>query len=359
MRSVVRAVCVALVAVTVAACAGKRIGKPVVWPSAPEKARIRFVTAFRHTIDLDTSGWARFKRGLFGGSNDPALAQPMGLAISDDGRRLYITDYGQSAVFVANFSAKTLKRFAPDEPMGRAFAIALDAEENVYVTDSSGKEVVVYSRRGEKLRTIGKGDFERPTGIALDRKRGLLYVADSASLRSENHRVKVYKLDGTFVRDLGPPGGLPGGRGEGDGQFYFPTYLALDGDGNLHVADTMNFRIQVFGPDGQFIRKYGENGDGPGYFARIKGMAFDSFGNLYVVDGGHANVQIFNRDFAVLMFFGGYAKRVEYFDVPSGIAIDPRTNRIYVCNEFISRINVYELINTTAEDSYAKPTATR
>jgi hypothetical protein len=52
-----------------------------------------------------------------------------------------------------------------------------------------------------------------------------------------------------------------------------------------------------------------------------------------------------------LMFFGGYAQKLEYFDVPSGIAIDPRRNRIYVCNEFVARINVYELINTTADDS--------
>jgi DNA-binding beta-propeller fold protein YncE len=65
-------------------------------------------------------------------------------------------------------------------------------------------------------------------------------------------------------------------------------------------------------------------------------------------------VQLFNSRFQPLMFFGGYAQKLEYFDIPSGIAIDPRTNRIYVCNEFIARVNVYELVNTAAEDSFPK-----
>jgi len=113
----------------------------------------------------------------------------------------------------------------------------------------------------------------------------------------------------------------------------------------------MNFRIQVFDRDGNFLMKYGEHGDSPGSFARIKGLAFDSFGNLYVADGQHSVVQIFNRDFDPLLFFGGFAPVLEYFDIPSCVAIDPRINRIYVCNEHNARVNVYDLLNTSAEDS--------
>jgi DNA-binding beta-propeller fold protein YncE len=181
-------------------------------------------------------------------------------------------------------------------------------------------------------------------------------VADSARHGSDKHRVLAYDLDGHKLRELGPKEGAPG-RGNGDGQFYFPSYVSVDRNGMVYVGDTMNFRIQVFGPDGKFARKFGEGGDGPGTFQRIKGLAFDSFGNLYVVDGGHANVQLFNKDFQVLMFFGGSAPKLEYFDVPSGIAIDPKTNRIYVCNEYLARVNVYELVNTSETDSISPPEA--
>jgi len=280
----------------------------------------------------------------------------MGVAISDDGERLYIADFGMSHVFVANLKAKTLRLFAPDEPMGKPINVALDSVENVYVSDSPGGMIRVFSPKGEPLKILGAKQLERPTGIAIDRQRKLLYVSDSASAKSENHRVRVFDLEGKWLRDLGAKEGQPS-RGEGDGQWRFPGYVALNRDGDVYVADTMNFRIQVFDPTGKFLRKYGEAGDGPGSFARIKGLAFDRFGNLYVVDGDHSNVQLFNKDFTLLMFFGGYARKLEYFDIPSGIAIEPKAGLIYVCNEFISRINVYELINTNAEDSASPPPA--
>jgi DNA-binding beta-propeller fold protein YncE len=332
-----------------ASCAPSRVGRPVVWPDPPEKPRIRFLTAFRGTADLDNSAWAKLRRGVFGGEADPNLAQPMALAVSDDGKRLYIADHGIGHVMVADFDDRAVSIFAGDEPKGKPFAVALDDKENVYVSDSAGKQVIVFSRRGDRLRSFGSKDLERPTGVAVDRARGLVYVSDSSTRLSDRHRVLVYSLEGKLLRQLGPTGGSP--KGDGDGQFYFPTYLAVAPDGRVYVADTLNFRVQEFSPEGQFLRKFGENGDTVGTFSRLKGLALDGFGNLYVVDGGHSNVQIFNRDFAPLMFFGGYAQKLEYFDVPSGIAIDPKTNRIYVCNEFIARINVYELINTTAADS--------
>jgi DNA-binding beta-propeller fold protein YncE len=338
-----------LVGVLAVSCASPRARAPVVWPSPPDPPRVRFVTAFRNGADLDDSRWASFKRALFGGGNDVQLRQPMGLALSDDGTRLYIADYGLGHVVVADLRERSLAVFAVDEPMGKPFAVALDADENLYVSNSAGHEVLVFSRRGDRLLSIGQRDLERPTGVAVDRQRRLLYVADSASRLSDKHRVLVFDLGGKLLGQLGSTQGAT--KGDGDGQFYFPTYLALDSAGNLHVADTMNFRIQKFDPQGRFLAKFGENGDTAGHFSRLKGLAFDAFGNLYVVDGGHSNVQLFNTRFEPLMFFGGYAQKLEYFDIPSGIAIDPRTNSIYVCNEFIARINVYELFNTTAEDS--------
>ena len=338
-------------------CAATTIGNPVVWPDPPEKPRIRFVTAFRTGDDLDTSGWAHFRRSLFGNSS-VTMGQPMGVAVSDDGQRVYVADYGLNQVVVADFAHKSMRVFAPDQGLLRPFNVAIGPNETLYVSDSAAKAVFAFDRNGERVASFGRDDLDRPTGLAIDRNRGVLYVVDSAHHGSDKHRVLAYDLAGHKQFELGPKQGQ-GGRGNGDGQFFFPSYVAVDHDGNVYVGDTMNFRVQVFGPDGKFVRKFGESGDGPGTFQRIKGLAFDSFGNLYVVDGGHANVQLFNRDDRVLMFFGGSAPKLEYFDVPSGIAIDPKTNRIYVCNEYLARVNVYELVNTSAQDSLSPvaPTA--
>lgn len=333
-------------------CATTAPRKEVVWPPPPDTARIRFVKAFRHNDDFDDSASARLLRTLRGPSMDPPLGRPMGLALSPNGARLYVADPGRGMLFVADFQANTLKPFAPDEPVGTPHGIAVDADENVYVADSAGREVIVFSKEGDRLRAFGSKDgLERPFGLALDRQRRLLYVSDPASLGSDAHRIAVFNLEGQHLRDIGE-------KGNADGQVYFPLFLTLDSRGRLYVADSMNFRVQVFDPEGRFLAKFGENGNGPGTFARLKGIAVDGFDNLYVVDGEHAVVQLFNASFQALMFFGGDAQKLEYLQLPSGIAIDPATNRIYVANELMARINVYELINTRREDSMSPPAGT-
>ena len=62
-----------------------------------------------------------------------------------------------------------------------------------------------------------------------------------------------------------------GERGASPGTFNFPTNLALDRDGRLHVADSLNFRIQVFDAALQPLRQVGSQGDRPGYFSPAEG----------------------------------------------------------------------------------------
>ena len=75
---------------------------------------------------------------------------------------------------------------------------------------------------GTPQRALGRGLFKRPTGLALDAERGELYVADTAA-----HDIKVLDLAGNLKRVLGR-------RGEGDGEFNYPTHLAF-ADGELYV----------------------------------------------------------------------------------------------------------------------------
>jgi len=98
------------------------------------------------------------------------------------------------------------------------------------------------------------------------------------------------------------------------------------------------------------VRTVGRHGDRPGSFGRPKGVAIDAFGNLYVVDSEWANVQIFNRKGQLLLFFGGRGRYPGLLNNPTGIAID-KNNRIYVADTLNYRLNVYQLVNTTAKDS--------
>lgn len=335
-----------LSAALLSACAHGPPPKPVVWPDPPEKPRIRFVKAILDVADVDDTNWGKFWRAILGRGSGVTVSAPMGLALTKDGKRLYIAEPALHRVLVADFEAKKLYRFPAEESMYEPFNVALDDDDNVYVSDGYQSRIFVFKPNGDKLRSFGK-ETSHPTGLALDRARRLLYVANTSKVTSGDHGVLVYSTDGILERTVG------NGRGSDDGQFNFPLYLALDRGGNLYVADSMNFRIQVFDPDGKFLRTYGSAGDGPGTFARIKGLALDGFGNVYAVEEQHAVVQMFNRSFDMLMAFGGPSPRLEYLEMPTAIAIDPATNRIYVGSRSPGRVNVYELFNTTAEDSAA------
>ena len=95
------------------------------------------------------------------------------------------------------------------------------------------------------------------------------------------------------------PGGEPGGEGwqvlagpgSGPGEFREPYNLALDGQGNIYVADFGNNRIQKLSPDGEPLAQWGSQGDGPGQFLRPTGVAVDGPGNIYVADAGSRRIQ--------------------------------------------------------------------
>ena len=84
---------------------------------------------------------------------------------------------------------------------------------------------------GQKGGSTGK--LSRPQGIAVDSRRGRIYVVDYM-----RHTVNVYSRGGIYLYELG-------GRGWGPGWFNYPTDVAVDERGYLLVADLFNQRVQV------------------------------------------------------------------------------------------------------------------
>lgn len=334
--------CIA-VAAGVAGCAAKQPTTDMFWPDPPDKPRVRFLRTLQSKSDLDGPV---LLDTLVGRDKEQALYQPMGLALSEDRQRLYVADRVWNSVFVFDFQSRVVRTIGSDEryALTMPVGVALDGDENVYVADTGTRSVRVYDKTGKFLRGIGKDQLVRPTGVAIDAARGRLYVVDTGQNDTpEAHRVKVFDLAGGLIREIGR-------RGEGDGEFNFPTFASLDGQGRLYVVDSVNNRIQVFDPEGNFLWKFGRSGDHIGDFARPKGVAVDSFGNIYVVDSRWSNVQVFNQQGQLLMIFAGVGEHPGLMINPGAIAIDSQ-NRIYVSDTLGKRVSIYELIGTSAEDS--------
>jgi DNA-binding beta-propeller fold protein YncE len=328
----------------------KQEQKRLVWPAPPLTTRIEFVRSIASEEDVgrDTT-FSQQLLNFLGGVTPPAkhIVEPMGLAVSDDGQRLYVSNYSRLAVFAFDFPQKT---FTPIEPLAHPAGLALDAQEHLYVVEQAKKQITVFNRQGEKVRSITHPSIVRPTGIAIDRARGRIYLADTAQAKSTEHTIKIFNMEGELIGTIG------NGKGGQTGQFMFPTYLAVDPQGSLYVADTLNARVQVFDADGNYLKTIGQRGNAWGMFERPKGVALDSFENVYVVDSAWSNIQIFNQKGQVLLFFGGRGPIPGMLKNPTSIAID-RNNRIYVADFINHRVNVYQLVNTSANDSFLDPLA--
>ena len=320
------------------------------WPEAPETPRIKVVDILASEADLGRKITRRESLMKFLTGATPELAhiyQPRDVAVSDDGNRVYASDFGQSVIFIFDLEHKKVRTIRSEAPFG----LALDARENLYVVEQQNRRIVEFDRQGEKLRTITNPKLIRPTDIAIDRQRKVMYVADPGTKNSEEHSVKVFNFEGELVGTIGK------GKGDCKGCLFFPTYVAVDKKGNIYITSTLNARVDVFDRAGNYLKTIGERGTSFGMFDKPKGVAVDSFGNIYVADSGWSNVQIFNQKGEVLLFFGGRGNYPGLLKNPTGIAID-KNNRIYVADYLNYRVTVYQLINTKAEDSYIKLPAT-
>lgn len=320
----------------------------LMWPEPPETPRVKFLDllASEESLGRKTKFSESFMQFLTGQkTNLYRIYQPRDIAVSDDGMRVYASDFGQSSIFIFDRALKKVRLIGQDEPFAQPFGLALDEQENLYVVEQEKRRVRVTDSTGKTLRMITNDRLVRPTDVAVDRQRGLVYVADASRKTNEDHTVKVFDREGKFLRTLG------NGKGDCQGCLFFPTYVATDAQGRVYVTSTLNARVDVFDHNGKYVRTIGGRGTAFGDFDKPKGVALDSFGNIYVADSGWSNVQIFNQNGDVLLFFGGRGDYPGLLKNPTGIAIDGK-NRIYVADYLNYRVTVYELINTTAKDSF-------
>lgn len=196
--------------------------------------------------------------------------------------------------------------------------VTVDADGNVYVSDSFNNRVQKFDSEGKHLAmwsNLGAEDavLNVPGPISVD-ALGRLYVADFSG-------VQQYDLDGAFVASHAAAGeaavdsqgnlfmplafqnivfkmdgngevvGQWGGQGRGDGQFDFPMLLVVDGDDHVYVSDQSG-RIQKFDGAGTFLGKwFPEMGSGEPT-ALLLAMTIDGEGNIYVAAKDRSTVYV-------------------------------------------------------------------
>src|SRR5688572_18764285 len=247
--------------------------------------------------------------------------------------------------------------------------LALDRQENVYVTDEWLNRVSIFDQDGNFLREWGTagsddGEFNGPSGITID-AQDVLYIVDS-----RNHRVQKFTTDGQFLSTWGS-------LGSGPGQFNAPWGITLDQQGHVYVADHKNHRVQKFTANGQFIMQFGSYGTRKGQLNRPSDVAVDPEGDIYVCDWANHRVQIFDPDGKIVTSLRGDAQELSKwakmtlasspdamkrrrevhslerewrFSYPTAVIFDEKHGRVIVSDTQRNRLQIYNKVKnyTTA-----------
>jgi hypothetical protein len=187
------------------------------------------------------------------------------------------------------------------EPIGGAMAV--DAQGNVYVSDTGNNKIRKVTRAGVVSTFAGSGEagsedgsgqdatFDLPVGLALDREGNLLVSDAGNKIRKVTHAGVVSTLAGSGEA------GSEDGSGH-DATFDEPIGLALDREGNVYVADAGNNKIHKVTPAGVVSTLAGSGArgseDGMGTTATFdspESLDVDVDGCVYVADTGNCKIR--------------------------------------------------------------------
>ncbi len=253
-------------------------------------------------------------------------------------------------------------------------AVAVDASGNVFVVESVNNTLRLITALGDVTTLAGSAgvsggtdgtgsaaSFKTPSGVAVD-TGGNLYVADYG-----NHTIRRINSAGVVTTFAG----LAGASGSADGtgaaaRFSSPAGVAVDGAGNVYVADTANSTIRKITPGGVVSTLAGTAGsfgsaDGTGAAARFFlpfGVAVDSGGTVYVADTYNQVIRVVTAGGVVTTLAGmkGSPGSVDgtgtaaQFRSPRSVAVDA-TGSLYVAdydNDVIRKLSSGGVVTTLA-----------
>jgi DNA-binding beta-propeller fold protein YncE len=216
------------------------------------------------------------------GIGNGQFSVPEGLAISPVNGKLYVADSGNSRVQEFTASGTFERLFGgPGSSAGKFTSLhgmAIDSSGSVWVA-AGGERIERFSATGtfEKEFTISGASI-----MDLAVRGTTLYATDAT------HN-KVLKID----TGTGLVTGEIGSSGKGEGQMSNPIGIDVDPlTGAVFVADSGNYRVDVFGSDGRALGSFGGLGSNPGQFNLIRDVAVDAADrSVYVSDGNNSRVQ--------------------------------------------------------------------
>ena len=222
--------------------------------------------------------------------------EPWGIAVAKDGT-VYVADtwnhriekFDKDGNFLAQWGVFGDVGTAWDENLVQLYgprAIAIDADGNLWVSDTGNERMIQFDPNGEPLDVYGGvggeiGQFLEPVGLTID-AQGNFYVADTW-----NNRIQVFDKDFEPLRQIQVQAW--------DSQSVVnKPYIAVDSEGNIYVTDPEGFRIIKFASDGKVRAVWGLPGSNLSEMQLPTGISINAENEIFVADSGNNRVLIFS-----------------------------------------------------------------
>ncbi|WP_169976402.1 NHL repeat-containing protein [Tautonia rosea] len=272
-------------------------------------------TSWVSGCDLGRESYPELVWGIHG--TKPGWLQKPRVAAFDADDLLYIADL-TDRIQVFDRDGTFLRHWrTPDLNIDGPSGLTVDRLGRVLVADTHFYRILVYDRYGSLLFQIGDGiqgstpgRFDYPTDVVIDRD-GCFYISEYG----ENDRIQVFSPEGEWLRQWG-------GHGHRPGQFVRPAALDIDEEDRLYVADACNHRIQIFDTQGELIDLWGSRGSEPGQINYAYDVAIGPDGHLSVCEYANCRVQKFTRDGRSLGTWGRPGRGPGELNNPWALAVD-------------------------------------
>ncbi|MCH8266466.1 MAG: hypothetical protein IH846_03000, partial [Acidobacteria bacterium] len=276
---------------------------------------------------------------------------------------------------------------ATSASLNQPSSVAVDTAGNLYIVDKDNQRIRKVTSGGTITTVAGNGDFgftgdggqatsaslNFPRGVAVDAD-GNLYIADTYS-----NRIRKVTPGGTITTVAGSGSADPGAGGPATSALLdVPTGVAVDGTGNLYIADGSN-RVRRISSGGIIDTVAGTgiedfSGDeGPATSATLNqafGVAVDGSGNLYIADTGNNRIRRVALDGTITTVAGsggtgrlagalsgdGGPATSARLNLPSGVAVDAGGS-LYIAdtvNQRVRKVSSTGTITTLAGNNLFK-----
>ena len=240
---------------------------------------------------------------LESGAGDGQVVYPRAIAYSPKDDTFFVVDR-MARIQHFDKDGKFLKSWRmPSYAQGKPVGLSVAPDGNLYVPDTHYNRVIVFSPEGKQLRewgSFGSGpaQFTYPTDIAFD-DQNHVFVSEYG----DHDRIQVFDYAGKFLYQFGK-------FGQGDGEFSRPQSMLIVKD-IMYITDACNHRICVFKTDGSWVRNMCSLGSGAGELRFPYGLDQDAKGNLVVCEFGNNRIQKIDKQTGKGLGTWGHAGRAE------------------------------------------------